>query len=80
MAAGCGGPQTAANSADHPVFQDQSFGRCSTIRLAEVEIRAEIWMSLRRMVPLPAFPKSPLRSGGTSTGFDGLFNTKEIQW
>jgi len=41
---------------------------------------AEIWMSLRRMVPLPAFPKSPLRSGGTSTGFDGLFNTKEIQW
>ena len=66
--------QIGANSADHPVFEDQSFGRCSTMRLAE------IWMSLRRMVPLPAFPKSPLRSGGTSTGFDGLFNTKEIQW
>ena len=48
--------EAAAKSACHPVSQGQWAGRCSTIFLAEVEICAEGWMSLRRMVPLRALP------------------------
>ena len=59
MVAVRGGPQAAANSAFHPVSQGQRLGRCRTSFLAEVEIRAGIWMSLRRMVPLRAVPSVP---------------------
>ena len=58
MVAVRGGPQAAANSAFHPVSQGPRLGRCRTIFLAEVERRAGIWMSLRRMVPLRALPRS----------------------
>ena len=58
MVAVRGGPQAAANSAFHPVSQGQRLDRCRTSFLAEVEIRARIWMSLRRMVPLRAAPRS----------------------
>ena len=62
MVAACGGPQAAANSVCHPVSQGQEVGRCSMMRLAEVEIRAGIWMSLRRIVPLRTLLRSvPVR-------------------
>ena len=58
-----GGPQAAANSAVHPVSQDQSVGRCRTTRRADVEMRAGMVMSLRRMVPLRALQRSvPVRA------------------
>ena len=55
-----GGPQAAVNSGCHPVSQGQLLGRCSTIFRAEVETRAGMLMSLRRMVPLRALPSPPL--------------------
>ena len=54
----CGGPQAAANAAVHSVSHGQLAGRCRVILRAEVEIRAGILMSLRRMVPLRAVPRS----------------------
>ena len=58
MVAFRGGPRAAANSAFHPVYQGQLLGRCSTIFLAEVEKRAGMLISLRRMVPLRALLSS----------------------
>lgn len=55
-----GGPQAARNRACHWSSQGQLLGRCSTSLRAEVEIRAGTWMSLRRMVPLRALPRSVL--------------------
>ena len=58
MAAVFGGPQGAANAAVHPGSHGQLVGRCRVIFRAEVEIRAGMLMSLRRMVPLRALPRS----------------------
>lgn len=59
MVAVRGGPQAAVKSAVHPASQGQLLGRCSRIFLVDVDIRAGMLMSVRRMVPLRAFPKPP---------------------
>lgn len=53
-----GGLQVAACRLVHPVSQGQCLGRCSTTFRAEVEMRAGIWMSLRRIVAVLALPRS----------------------
>ena len=58
MVAVQGGPQAAANTVCHPPSQGQLAGRCRTSCRAEVEMRAGTWMSLLRMVPLRAMPRS----------------------
>ena len=58
MAALRGGPKAAANAAVHPGSHGQLVGRCRVIFRAEVEMRAGMLMSLRRMVPLRALPRS----------------------
>lgn len=57
MVAVCGGPQAAANRAVQPVSQGQLPGRCRTCFRAEVEMRAGIWISLRRIVPVRSLPR-----------------------
>ena len=63
MVVGCGGLQAAANKIIQPFSQGRSVGRCRTTRRAEVEMRAGMLISLRRMVPLRALLRSvPVRA------------------
>ena len=66
MAAVCGGPHAAANAAVHPGSHGQLVGRRRVIFRAEVEMRAGMLTSLRRIVPLRALPRSALAKDPTA--------------